>query len=303
MRAGALPSLALLIGIAAMGGPGAAATDPVAQLETCAKRLDAARDVGVARILARCPELARAWQQDPGTFGLPRDWRDAGSEVSAYSLRELARLLRATDVAPPRAAGAAAAPRTEALAALLADWPLPDDAGLLTRLLRWIRARIGADVVVAEPDSGPGAQGAPGPEAWLRRALPWAALLATLALLAWVLRRERAAAQAARGARHGAARESALAVPVATAGGAPDSPGDWLAAIATRLAARGLLRHPAAATAREIVAATPADTVVAAQLALLATVADESRYAPRPPDSMRRDAALAAGRAVSEALR
>lgn len=302
MRGRALPWLALLIGITAPGGSVIAATDPAAQLETCAARLDAARDVGVARILARCPELARAWQQDASAFGLPRDWRDAGSEVSAYSLRELARLLRATDAAPARAA-AAAAPRAAALEAVLADWPLPDDAGLVTRLLRWVRARIGADAVVVEPASGPGAQRPAGIEAWLRRVLPWAALLSTLVLLAWVLWRERAAAQARRGVRDGAARESALAVPVGAAGGAPDSPGGWLAAIATRLAERGLLRHPAAATAREIVAATPADTGIAAPLALLATVADESRYAPQPPAPTRRDAALAAGRAVSEALR
>jgi hypothetical protein len=311
VRGGASLSRALLAAILALGAVAPAATGPATaaaiaaatQLDACAQRLDAARDVGVARIMARCPELARAWQRDGAAFGLPRNWRDVGGEVSADSLRELARLLRATAALPPRETNTATPLRVATLDAVLADWPPFEDAGLIARVLRWIRARVGADPTLVEPKAGGDSRDQSRFGAWMARVLPWVALLATLALLVWVLQRERRAAHAAR-ASHGSAPGSSPDVAATShAAAAPVSPGDWLAVLAARLAARGLLRHPAGATSREILAAAPSDARLATQWTLLATVADEARYAPRPPDPGRRSAALAAGLALAEALR
>lgn len=308
MRGGASLSLALLVAILGLGAaahaaPGVvtdAASAAVTRLEDCAQRLDAARDVGVVRIMARCPELARAWQRDGTAFGLPRNWREVGGEMSADSLRELARLLRATAVA---GTSTATPLRTATLEAVLADWPPFEDAGLIARVLRWVRARVGADPTLPEPKAGRDPTDQSGFSAWATRALPWVALVATLALLAWVLHRERGAARAARASRGALPVSSPDVAEASDPAAAPASPGDWLAALAARLAARGLLRHPAGATSREILAAAPSDTRLAPQWTLLAAVADEARYAPRPPDPARCAAALAAGHALGEALR
>lgn len=303
MRRGAPGWIALLAGTMSLGAPVGAATDPATQLEACAARLDPARDVGVARITSRCPELRRAWQQQSGAFGLPRNWRDVGSELSADSLRELARLLRDARSPMPMTPSAASRPRAATLGAVLADWPQPDDAGLIARLLRWIRARVGVDGPMVAPQAGPDHRADAGLRAWLARVFPWIALVATVVLLAWVLHRERSAARARRTARSVAAASSGDRGRAVDAAAVPESPGVWLAALAARLAARGLLRHPAGATPREIVAATPVDAGLAPQLRLLAAVADESRYAAQPPDPTRREAALAAGRVLVESLR
>jgi hypothetical protein len=308
MRVGASLSLALLVATLGLGATANAATglttDAAAtQLEACAQQLDAARDVGVARIMARCPELARAWQSDAAAYGLPRNWRDVGGEVSADSLRELARLLRATRAAPPLGAATATPLRAATLEAVLADWPPFEDAGLIARVLRWVRARVGADPTLAEPQTGRNSADQRRFRAWLAKVLPWVTLVATLALLAWVVQRERSAAGAARASRGVSPGPSPDVAATSDVSGVPVSPGDWLGTLAARLAARGLLRHPAGATSREILAAAPTDTRLAPQWALLATVVDEMCYAPQPPDPTRCDAALAAGRALAEALR
>lgn len=309
MRGGASLSLALLVAtlglgaarLAATGLPTDAASAAATQLEECARRLDAARDVGVTRIMARCPQLARAWQRDVTAFGLPLNWREVGGEVSADSLRELARLLRATVV--PGGRSAATPLRAATLDAVLADWPSFEDAGLIARVLRWVRARVGADATVAEPEAGRDSPDESRFSAWATRVLPWVALAATLSLLAWVLQRERGAARGVRATRGALPGSSSDVASTAGPAAAPVSPGDWLAALAARLAARGLLRHPAGATSREILAAAPVDARLEPLWTLLATVADEARYAPRPPEPARRAAALAAGQALAEALR
>jgi hypothetical protein len=288
------------------------AADPAALIERCLPRLDAARDVGVARILQRCPELEPAWTRDPGAFGLPLAWRELGSELSVDSLRELSPLLRAADqsaAAPPRGAEPSAA----TLGAVLADWSLPDDAGLLQRLLRWIRARVGADDRPLEPDAAQAAQQDAQRLARLWPLLGWLGFAATLGLVAWVLAREARAAgwgAAGRWARTRPADADDRSAAVATSGAdtrerdvAAQRPEWWLAQLAARLAARGALRHPAAATAREIAAAATVGPVGLQQLGLLTEVAEAARYAPHPPAPARLEAAAAAGAALLEELR
>jgi hypothetical protein len=84
---------------------------------------------------------------------------------------------------------------------------------------------------------------------------------------------------------------------------AAQGPQWWLAQLAARLAARGALRHPAAATAREIAAAATVGAVGLQQLELLTEVAEAARYAPHPPPATRLDAAAAAGAALLQELR
>jgi hypothetical protein len=292
--------------------PATAADAPAALLERCVPRLDAARDVGVLRILRRCPELERAWRLNPAAFGLPRDWREVGGELSADSLRELAQLLRAADqaaVLPARTA----APSTATLATVLADWSLPDDAGPLQRLLRWIRARVGVDELPLERDAAPASRQADGLLARLWPALGWLVFAATLGLLGWVLSREARAAgwwQALRGRRAAQApsgdppvEHGGNAVEVPPAKSLRHGPEWWLAQLAARLAARGILRHPDAATAREIAAAAPVGVAGAQRFGLLIDVAESARYAPQSPSQAQLAAAAEAGVALLEELR
>jgi hypothetical protein len=312
MHASASRWLALLAGMLFWVSPAAATDVPAAMLERCLPRLDAARDVGVARILQRCPELERAFNLNPAAFGLPRDWREVGREVSADSLRELAQLLRAADE-PAALAPAVAPPSAATLAAVLADWSLPDDAGPLQRLLRWIRARVGVDELPLERDAQPAARQADGLLARLWPVFGWLAFAVTLGLVGWVLSREaraagwlpalrrRRAAPAAPGDTPAAAGGNAASLAAAQV--LQDRPEWWLAQLAARLAERGALRHPHAATAREIAAAATVGPAGTQRLELLAEVAESARYAPQPPSQARLAAAAAAGVALLEELR
>lgn len=312
MHVSAFRWLALLAGVLLLGSPAYADDEPSAVIERCLPRLDPARDVGVVRILQRCPELQQAWIQDSAAFGLPQAWRELGSELSIDSLRELAQLLRAADQ-PARPSPGVAAPSTATLVAVLADWSLPDDAGLLQRLLRWIRARVGVDTAALEPEAGNVAQPDDGLLARVGRVLGWIAFAVALGLLGWVLSREARAAgwlHALRRTR--SRREYRARGPVAAgteaARARPEAapalwPGWWLEQLAARLAARGALRHPAAATAREITAAATLGPVALRRLELLTEIADAARYAPQQPSRASLDAAAEAGAALLEELR
>lgn len=316
MHASASRWLALLAGmlccLSPMAAADAAADAPAAILERCLPRLDAARDVGVARILRRCPELERAVSLNPAAFGLPRDWREVGREVSADSLRELTQLLRAADE-PAAFAPGVAPPSAATLTAVLADWSLPDDAGPLQRLLRWIRARVGVDELPLERDAAPARGQADGLLARLWPVFGWLAFAVTLGLVGWVLSREARAAgwlQALRRLRAAPAASGDLpaetADNAASLAAAPvllDRPDWWLAQLAARLAERGVLRHPDAATAREIAAAATVGPAGTQRLELLTEVAESVRYAPQPPSQARLAAAAAAGVALLEELR
>jgi hypothetical protein len=309
MLASASRWFALLLGSWLLAAPVGAAVDAAGLIEQCVPRLDPARDVGVARILLRCPELERAWSADATAFGLPQAWREVGGELSVDALRELSLLLR--EAGRPAASGSAvAAPSAATLAAVLADWPLPDEASLGQRLLRWIRARIGVDAMTTGRDATRGALTPAGPGARLLQALGWSAFAAALVLVGWVLWREARASGWLRrraGGSGSAAYAAAAAadqrvddVPQRLQAGSRPSPDWWLAQLAARLAARGALRHPAGATAREIAAALSVAPPVTQRLATLVEVADEARFAALPPSQARLDAAAEAGRALLE---
>lgn len=309
-HAGARLGQALLGGLLCLAAPPGAAVEPADLLDRCVPRLDAARDVGVARILRRCPELERAWDLDASPYGLPQDWRDVGGEMSRDSLRELARLLRDA-AAPPASAPDGAAPRAATLAAVLQEWPLPDEAGVLQRLLRWVRSRMGGDGMTPTkaPEPTPRIAGERAPLWW--RIAGWTGFAALLALVGWVGWREAQAAgwlrrlQGVRGLEsepRGGSVTADAALPQSV-GAAVQSPAWWLEQVALQLAARRRLPHPAGATPTEIAAAMRADTTLQPRLALLVAVVDAARYARDPPSSADIEAAVAAGGALLERLR
>src|SRR5271156_3954451 len=129
--------LALLL--AAAGAPGAAAREPVAAIDACIRQLDPTLDVGYARIVQRCPELAPALTASAWAARLPPDWNKPGNELSAGGLAELRALMtRQPSVASIRA------PRVDRVAAVLAGIKLNDQVqeGWWARLKRWLRALL-----------------------------------------------------------------------------------------------------------------------------------------------------------------
>jgi Domain of unknown function (DUF4129) len=72
----------------------------IAIVEACSERLDPQIDIGYERIAARCPDLARRLEQNALAAWLPEGWKDAGNNLSAGSLQELAVLMR-REIATP----------------------------------------------------------------------------------------------------------------------------------------------------------------------------------------------------------
>jgi hypothetical protein len=97
--------------------PCARAVDALQTIDECLGRLDAATDVGYARIAARCPELSPALLQSPAAAWLPADWNRPDNELSARSLQDLRELLSRERLRGP---GAHPAANTAQVAAVLA---------------------------------------------------------------------------------------------------------------------------------------------------------------------------------------
>jgi hypothetical protein len=285
--------------------PGADRSVP-ALLDACAARLDAERDIGVARVLAACPEVERAFADGAVRPWLPTDWRRHGEDLSAGSLRELASLLRET-----RAAPAGAPPDPALLAQVLAGnaASADDDVGAWRRFLRWLRAAAGLGS--AGPQDGRFAD-------WLRSGgraetfwtlAGYVAFALALAFSAWIVRGELRALGFGRRGGGPLEPSSPGAVPPAAPGvdhaAAPlaERPGLLLRRLAAALAARqGLLRSEAW-TVDELLAARPfADDERARQLTMLARVAESARYAAEAPDTATLREATLAGETLCRAV-
>ena len=161
--------LALLL--AAAGAPGAPAREPVAALDECIRQLDPALDVGYARIVQRCPNLAPALAASAWVARLPPDWNESGNELSAGGLAELRTLM----TRPPTAASVRA-PRVQRVAAVLAGIKVNDHVqeGWWARLKRWLRALLTPRP--ANPD-----------DSWLRRLFAeLAPAQSVLDIIAWM---------------------------------------------------------------------------------------------------------------------
>ncbi len=293
------------LGVAAAPRPAAEPASP-ALLEACAARLDGERDIGLARVLAVCPEIERAFADRRVQAWLPGGWRSHGEDFSAGSLRELATLLREAEVAP-----AGRAPDPALLARILAEHSerAGDDTGPWRRFLRWLRSiasRARADTADAPLDdwlqSGSRAE-----SFWtVSGYVAFVVALAFVALIALGELRARGRVGRRAGAHGGPT--AAAAAPAATAADLAsvplaERPGLLLRRIVAALVARPELARGEACTVGELLAARPfADAERAAQLVLLARVAEAVRFSPELPDAATLRAATVAGESLCRGL-
>jgi hypothetical protein len=139
MRAAPLVLLALLA-LPGAGGLRAAEDPALVALEACRARLDPRRDVGLARIEKRCPELLPALERAAWSPLLPQGMRERRDEVSADSLRELGELVRGLR----GAAATRAAPDPARLAPVLAELGEQGQQGATRweRFKRWLQDKL-----------------------------------------------------------------------------------------------------------------------------------------------------------------
>ena len=300
-------ALAALL-LAAAVVPGAQARDALRTLDDCIARLDSELDVGYARIAARCPDLTPALQQSPWAAWLPADWNRADNELSAAGLSELRSLLA-------RAAGPAThgrpAPRTEAVAAVLARVARPADArgSWWLRFKDWLRR-----IFTPQQPADYGWLGR-----WLRQIklstgaaqlIVWSAFALVVALAVAIVVNElrvagllggRAARTRARGQPLPAGGAVALADIERAA--AERQPGLLLELIAARLAEQDRLPPARALTARELEQhARLPDESARARLAELVAVCERVRFSGAAVTGASLAAALRNGRVLLAAL-
>lgn len=292
-------------GVSAAPGTAAGRSIP-ALLEACAARLDGERDIGIARVFVVCPEVERAFADPVVRSWLPVGWRSHGEDLSAGSLRELAALLREAEVAP-----AGRMPDRALLAPILAEYAgrAGDGTGPWGRFLRWLRSiasRSSADAPATQLPDWLGS-GSRAERFWT--ATGYVVFMIALGFVVWIARGElealgrvwrRAGAQ---GRPPGGS--AALAAPTAESAAAPlaERPGLLLRRVVAALVAQPGLVRAEACTVGELLAARPfADDERAAQLALLASVAEAVRFSPQMPDAATLRAATAAGEALCRQL-
>jgi hypothetical protein len=298
--------LALLL--AAAGAPGAAAREPVAAIDACIRQLDPTLDVGYARIVQRCPDLAPALTASAWAARLPPDWNKPGNELSAGGLAEL----RALMTRQPSAASVRA-PRVDRVAAVLAGIKLNDHVqeGWWARLKRWLRALLTPRA--ANPNDN-----------WLRRlfgelapsqsvldAIAWTATAVVILLAGTILVNELRLAgwlgagrrRSVQGAAAGTAAGGRATLEQVLAAGPAQQPRLLLELIVVRLREQERLPPARALTVHELErAARLPGEADRERLAVLTATCEQVRFAARqvPPQSLA--AALARGRELLSAL-
>jgi hypothetical protein len=300
--------LALLLAAAAV--PCAQARDALRAIDECITALDSELDVGYARIAARCPGLTAALSESPWAQWLPADWKRPDNQLSAAGLSELrAQLVREAAVG----VGSHPAPRTERVAAVLAQVARSEDTGRRgwwERFKDWLRSLFATR---AQTDDD-----------WLGRWLAdvrfsahttqlvaWGAFAAAVALAAGIVLNELRIGGFLRG-RDRPLRRRPGAIPGAgftprleeIARAAPArQPALLLELIASRLAAQQRLPPARALTARELErqARLPQESG-RARLAELVEVCERVRFSGESVSAASLAAALRSGRALLTAL-
>ena len=298
--------IALLLFFAAV--PWARAGDALQAIDDCLIRLDAATDVGYARIAARCPGLPQALLQSPAAIWLPADWNQPDNQLSSRGLSEL-RAQLARELLGSTAARRA--PDTTHVAAVLAA--VTESEALPPS--RWARFKEWLRRALAPRRQAPG-------DGWLRRwledlpastwsVIQWIALTLVVAIAAGIalneLRvagligpRERTGGRAAR--QPGAAGSPATLAGIERAA-ASARPAMLLEFIAARLAAEERLPATRAFTARELWRrARLPDERARTPLAQLAGISERVRFSDVPVPAADLDAAVVHGRSVLAAL-
>jgi hypothetical protein len=296
--------LALLLLIS--GAPLAAASDALAELDSCIEKLDAGLDVGYQRIAERCPALPAALKESSFSAWLPHDWDRPGNQLSRRGLTDLKGLLVRESQRASSGPGLSVAAVPSILAAITkADQP----RSLWQRFKAWLNRLLS---VPAERQQ----------DGWLQRlfaqldipalmwrVITWAALAVVVALagaivinelrLAGVFRPRPAAGAAAPGPAQ--ARRATLAEIGQTS--LTQQPRLLLELIATRLAEQARLPPPRALTVRELTrAASLVDPHDRARLTDLAVACERLRYSDRALEQPALEHALAAGRELLSSL-
>ena len=300
--------LAALLLLAASAPP-AHAADATPAIDDCLAKLDAAADVGYARISARCPELPAALAQKPAADWLPADWNRPDNQLSAQGLTELRALLAREQAVPARAR---ALPDVAKVPAVLAAVTRSEaaQAGWWTRFKEWLRRILTPQVQRNESWVTRWLDGA----SLSRRAselIAWSVLALIVALAVGIIvrelriagllgGRERSRAQAGSGLPGG--RRGASAGQIVRA--APrERPGLLLEAIAKRLAEQDRLPPARALTARELVGrARLPDEAGRSRLAELAAVSERVRFSGADVAAASLTAALAGGEQLLASL-
>jgi hypothetical protein len=297
--------MALLLALAAAP---ALARDAASALDACIAQLPPGLQPGYERIAARCPELAPALAQSPWAAWLPRDWDQAGNNLSAAGLKEL----RALIVRESRRRPGADVPQPAHLAAVLAALaPAPHDQRTWwQRLKGWLREMLSVRESSARPGWLARVLDALRSRAALARILSLGAL-ALVALLAgtMVVSELRAVGWLRFGLRPRVAGRDALSAAAAAdltaieAASPAERPRLLLELIAARLAELERLPPARALTVRELLrAARLADASDRARLADLAQVSEQLCFSGRSPPAETLAGALARGRELLAGL-
>jgi hypothetical protein len=296
--------LALLLLIS--GTPLAAASEALAEIDSCIAKLDTGLDVGYQRIVERCPALPAALKDSSFSAWLPHDWDRPGNQLSGPGLAVLEGLL----VRETRRASSGPELSVAAVPSILAAIAKVDQPrSLWQRFKAWLNRLL---KVPAQPQQA----------GWLQRlfaqvdipalvwrVITWTALAVVVALagaivinelrLAGVFRPRIAAGGAARRAPQ--ARRATLAQ-IGQAS-LTQQPRLLLELIAARLAEQARLPPSRALTVRELTsAASLADPRDRARLADLAVACERLRYSDRALEEPALERALAAGRELLTSL-
>jgi hypothetical protein len=277
-------ALALLL-VAYGAARAALADEAIAVIDACIHNLDPTIDVGYARVIERCPELARTLAASAYAPWLPSDWNKPDNDLSVGGLVELRRLLTRPEPAPR-----AAAPQVAHLTSVLAGLQRNDRAqhGWWGRFKQWLRE-------VFTPQPGDTEQG------WLGRLLGgidlsqnvvrlivWVALLLVLLLAGAVVVNElRIAGLLRSGQRRGRsalpgnpANTSAASLDDVGRGSPAEQPHLLLQLIVRRLIEQKRLPPARALTLHELErAARLRDEVDRERLAALADACERARFA------------------------
>jgi hypothetical protein len=298
----------LALVLTAAGAPAATARDALTTVDACIARLDAALDVGFARVAERCPDLAPSLAASPWAAWLPPDWNKPGNELSAASLAELRALLTRQSSA---AAGVRQL-RVERVSAVLAGLAPGDrrSGSWWTRFKQWLR-----EVLARRPpteDSG-----------WLRRffgninmpqavlrVITWAALAMVTALAAAIVVNELRIAGLLRGWRRrsgaaahvGSAARAHLTLEQVAQASPAEQPRLLLELIVARLRDQDRLGPARALTLHELERAARLQEADRERLTALTAACERVCFAGREVSAPVLRAALSRGRELLAAL-
>jgi hypothetical protein len=261
-------------------------------VDACRARLDPRADIGIEKIQRRCPELLPALDRAPWRELLPRTMRERREELSADSLRALAELVRRSAVHEEQRE----APDLTQLAPVLATLGAEGQEGVTRweRFKKWLKDKFDgrkdeggnwADDLSRKLETSEG----------IAQIITYAGYALVAALMLHVIWAEVRAAGLFGTARRAARRQNPAAewrrrLLLADVAAAPlaDRPGMLLRLLGEALTRAHRLPASAGMTADAISRRAELESQEErAELASVARVADEVRYAPRtPPDEL-----------------